>query len=1410
MFTRLLDGFIGAFSPESALKRAHARKLLQRGYSAAEPSRLNANKRPKNQSADQELSGPFGANTMRAWARMLVRDNAWAWGVVDTYVNNVIGKGINVQSAFETPEGEDVENVNDERDRVWSQWCEVCEVNGQYTFSEIQQMIMREIVEAGEVLIRMITVPQKYKGIFRPVPFAIELIEADRLAEDRDRLAGHRAANGSEIVRGVELDEEGKPIAYWIYPTHPNDIRKVAPTPVRIDASEIIHLYNRERVGQTRGITIFAPVVSWMRDLGLYVENELQASAVASCFTVAIRSDSPTTGLLPPTTISQETNDENGNRYDYLEPGMIMRLRTNESIESANPGRPNSGADPWIRLMLRGIAVGTGLSYETVARDYSQTNYSSNRASQLEDRRRFRRWQRYLIDHFNKPIWNRLCMAAAQADLQSFPTASELLANPEKAAPCEHMPPAWEWVDPGVEQSSSEASINAFQTTYAEELGAKGLNYRHVFYQRAKEQELLKKLKLAPGDESGAPGAPPSPGGEGSAPPPAQTSPGAESPAGSPAEAPAEVQVQDTALNGAQVSSLVGVLEQVAAGVLPQDTAKAVIAAAFPTLDKSLIEQIVAPIQVIKPDSPAAPEGEEPKKKDEASSDMASLPRCTGTGNDCNCKICRDKQSRAFCGTGKDGGLDNSCTPANAGKSMSEVTGDSGKSGKSGTPGSSRVLFEVAPDPDNKELAERFSSMSPDDQIEASQNVSRKVMPKVLAALGLENVTIQDQIGGFEDLSSPSFAAVVHDPADIPQIMSLTKATGFALSQKSMMVTSSQPFEGGEKGGFITIELPEGADQDTIHGVYQALRSKLGDRVGGHTTVDGQMLIVDTQPNSREFADEIDKALNGAYEMKHAEGYYAWPQKEDYNYASETGTSDLVGKRGSLDRAGIRSIQGEASAELEKELQARSGKSKAADSGSDEGGKLSTPSGVIGSTTPEDYKGTPRYNGNKKGAPKDAVSVVGVHYGFSEGVVLNSAAYGKGLKGAEKSRIAQSDDKRIGQRIYFYVDEGEGVFPEAGVGPHRKQVQMDNLYHVKKDPTLWRKAGGDANKAESLILDAGYDGYYVESGFGNQGVAVLLGPRKVPIKWTRREKEEAKRWLERAFCGTGKDGGLDNSCSPANAGKSMAEVAGKAASSGKTVKPPQAKADLGKQDSGGRLIDTQAIHYDSDQKEWTPERKVLHEKIQTDRMEGKTPVDQPVAILFGGGGGAGKSTIAHSGSLGDLSNFVMIDSDAIKGDLPEYQEMLKNKDNTAAAVAHEESSYLAKQLHDRAGKGKFNVVLDGTGDSGINSVMKKVEKMREHGAKVVAHYVTVDTETAMQRNRERYKKTGRYVPEEMLRWAHKNVSEIVPELIKRKAFDEFTLWDTNDTSKRIAYLDKGSLVIEDEKAWKRFLGKAKE
>ena len=67
-------------------------------------------------------------------------------------------------------------------------------------------------------------------------------------------------------------------------------------------------------------------------------------------------------------------------------------------------------------------------------------------------------------------------------------------------------------------------------------------------------------------------------------------------------------EVQATALNGAQIESLLSIVNQVMIGAIPEATGRSLIAAAFPLLEGEEIDSILAPLANFKPTAPPEPE----------------------------------------------------------------------------------------------------------------------------------------------------------------------------------------------------------------------------------------------------------------------------------------------------------------------------------------------------------------------------------------------------------------------------------------------------------------------------------------------------------------------------------------------------------------------------------------------------------------------------------------------------------------------------------------------------------------------------------------------------------------------------------------------------------------------------------
>jgi hypothetical protein len=95
--------------------------------------------------------------------------------------------------------------------------------------------------------------------------------------------------------------------------------------------------------------------------------------------------------------------------------------------------------------------------------------------------------------------------------------------------------------------------------------------------------------------------------------------------------------------------------------------------------------------------------------------------------------------------------------------------------------------------------------------------------------------------------------------------------------------------------------------------------------------------------------------------------------------------------------------------------------------------------------------------------------------------------------------VFAATDKRLRNRIYFYISTGQGVAPEMGVGGHAHTVNLNNLYDFDADPKTLRP-GLSLNAQESAVLNAGYDGYVVDFG-NNQRAAVLLGDHRVEVRY---------------------------------------------------------------------------------------------------------------------------------------------------------------------------------------------------------------------------------------------------------------------------------------------------------------------
>jgi len=244
--------------------------------------------------------------------------------------------------------------------------------------------VVRAVISSGEAIVRR---RRTSKG------FALQVHEGDYLDMSQD---GWSHEGGGYTMHGVEYNDEGHPVAYWLFDNLEANSAWLAQTVSRkIPASEVIHVYYADRAGQRRGLPWLRKSYVKLQDIGRYEDAEMAAKIVAACHAAFISGGDAGLGF-------EVTTDED--RVERLEPGMITYLRAGESVNFNSPGHAANYGE-YMTSQLRGAAAGVGVSYEALTGDYSQVNFSSGRMGWIEAGRNFSEKRERVMTYFLNRVW---------------------------------------------------------------------------------------------------------------------------------------------------------------------------------------------------------------------------------------------------------------------------------------------------------------------------------------------------------------------------------------------------------------------------------------------------------------------------------------------------------------------------------------------------------------------------------------------------------------------------------------------------------------------------------------------------------------------------------------------------------------------------------------------------------------------------------------------------------------------------------------------------------------------------------------------------------------------------------------------------------------------------------------------
>jgi lambda family phage portal protein len=466
----LIDRAVAAIWPERGVSRLRSRIILAQ-YEAAKPS---TQRKFRSTSGEPNLLPGNSAAALRNQMRYLERNHDISRGALNVLVNNTVGpQGIGVEFQPRLADGTIHEAYAAALNEAWRDFCRKPEVTWSYAMGGMQRLLARSLYRDGEVFGQHVEGPLSTLDHGTRVPYSVEMIEADLVPLDLDD-----EARG--IRQGIERDSWGRTRAVHLYRGHPEAGTALLTTrrdTKRLPAERMFHAALRDRIGQLRGVSAFASVITRIEDIKDYEESERIAAKVAAMITGYVKRNSPE-GYDP---TGMETDEEGRLKPREMRLGagtIIDTLAVGEEIGLLDPNRPNPNLVGFREGQLRAYAAGIGASFSSIARNYNGT-YSAQRQELVEQ------WVHYMV------LCDQFVSAILRPIVERFIRVADLsgaVPMPRDVKPGTHddvlyIAPSMPWIDPAREVTAWLAAVQAGFASEYEVLRKQGKNPRDVLEQ---------------------------------------------------------------------------------------------------------------------------------------------------------------------------------------------------------------------------------------------------------------------------------------------------------------------------------------------------------------------------------------------------------------------------------------------------------------------------------------------------------------------------------------------------------------------------------------------------------------------------------------------------------------------------------------------------------------------------------------------------------------------------------------------------------------------------------------------------------------------------------------------------------------------------------------------------------------
>lgn len=362
----------------------------------------------------------------------------------------------------------------------------------------------------------------------RPFNTAYLMIDPTRL--DDPGISGGQPFT-KNIRKGVRQNANGEAVGYFIANEHPHDYYPMfnsvtgksfqyTPKETPWGRMNILHVYEEKRIGQTRGVSKLASALKEMKMTKSFRDVMLQNAIVNATYAAAIESELPTAQVfeIMGGDVSGEPDAEkfgdavsgytagflgalaeymansngtmlNGVRIPHLFPGTKLNMLP------AGQGGP-LGTE-FEDSLLRYLAAAMGISFEQLTGNFTGINYSTLKGAINETQKHMNVVKRNVAERIaNFMYTNWLEEQIVNGQITSMPRNHPSFwegLNREAYSQAQWFNSGRGQIDEAKETQAAMLRLKSNITTYEEEMGRLGLDWRQVILQKSRENAFAER-----------------------------------------------------------------------------------------------------------------------------------------------------------------------------------------------------------------------------------------------------------------------------------------------------------------------------------------------------------------------------------------------------------------------------------------------------------------------------------------------------------------------------------------------------------------------------------------------------------------------------------------------------------------------------------------------------------------------------------------------------------------------------------------------------------------------------------------------------------------------------------------------------------------------------------------------------